>query len=315
MTFPEPHRARPARRGDLDALIELFEARDLADVGFIDQARDEIIEDWASVRFDFDRDTVIAEAPDGSIAAYGVVLALDPTTQIFAIGKVHPTHAGLGLGAALLRETERRAHERLPAGVSAPFRIGIPETDRAAIELVGASAFRHVRSFWHMERGLADGAPPSPEPPEGITLRTGDAGDDEEIAYRVLDEAFRENFGYEPISSDDWLSEFRAWPSYDPTLTVMAFEGHTPVGVSVNSAADDGIGWVAELGVLPEWRRRGIGRALLLRSFAELAVRGQREVRLGVDAENSTGATHLYIGAGMTVRRRFDLYEKVLTGA
>ena len=131
MTFPEPYRARPARRDDLDALVELFEARDLADVGCVDQARDEIVEDWASVRFDFDRDTVIIEAPGGAIAAYGVVLALDPTTQIFAIGKVHPKHAGLGLGAALLRETERRAGGRLPAGVSAPFRTGTPETVRS----------------------------------------------------------------------------------------------------------------------------------------------------------------------------------------
>jgi ribosomal protein S18 acetylase RimI-like enzyme len=58
-----------------------------------------------------------------------------------------------------------------------------------------------------------------------------------------------------------------------------------------------------------------VGRALLTRSFAELATRGHHEVRLGVDTENTTGATHLYAGVGMTVRRRFDLYEKLLTGA
>ncbi|HET9309619.1 MAG TPA: hypothetical protein VFP41_00135 [Actinomycetota bacterium] len=40
MTFSEPYRARSAQRGDLDALVELFQARDLADVGFVDQARD-----------------------------------------------------------------------------------------------------------------------------------------------------------------------------------------------------------------------------------------------------------------------------------
>jgi ribosomal protein S18 acetylase RimI-like enzyme len=314
MTFPSPYRARPARRDDLDALVELFEARDLADVGFVDQARDEIVEDWASVRFEFDRDTVIAEASDGTIAAYGVVLALDPTVQIFAMGKVHPRHAQRGLGAALLRETERLARDRLPAGVRAPFRTGVPETDRAATDLLAASRYRLVRSFWHMERDLLDGAPVA-EPPIGVSLRTGDAGDDEVIAYGVLDEAFRENFGYEPISQEDWLEEFKGWPSYDPTLTVLAFEGDRPVGISINNAADDGIGWVADLGVLPGWRRRGIGKALLLRSFAELAARGQRAVRLGVDSENASGATHLYQGAGMTIRRRFDLYEKVLTGA
>ena len=104
-------------------------------------------------------------------------------------------------------------------------------------------------------------------------------------------------------------------PGYDPSLIVLAFEGEEPVGASVNLAADDGVGWVGDLGVREAWRRRGAGRALLARSFAELAARGHHEVRLGVDTENATGATDLYAGIGMTVRRRHDLYEKQLTGA
>ena len=146
-------------------------------------------------------------------------------------------------------------------------------------------------------------------------MRIGSAGDDEVAAYRVLDDAFRDHFGYEPIEQADWLDEFRGVPGYDPTLVVMAFDDDEPVGISVNLASDDGAGWVGDLGVRSAWRRRGIGRALLLRSFAELAARGHHEVRLGVDTENATGATHLYEGVGMTVRRRFDLYEKQLTGA
>ena len=124
MTFPAPYRARPARRDDLDALVALFEARDRVDVGFVDPSRDEIVADWAVARFDFERDTVVAEAPDGAVAAYGLVLALDPAVQVFAMGKVHPEHTGRGLGSALLVETERRAALRLPPGVSAPFRYG-----------------------------------------------------------------------------------------------------------------------------------------------------------------------------------------------
>ena len=149
----------------------------MADVGFVDQASDEIEADWAAVRFDFDRDTVIAEAPDGSIGAYGIVLALDPSIQIFAMGKVHPHHAGRGLGTALLAETERRAGARLLAGARAPFRTGTPETDRPAVGLFTSRGYRHVRSFWHMQRHL--GEHPAPEPPEGITMRIGSAGDDE----------------------------------------------------------------------------------------------------------------------------------------
>ena len=314
MTFPAPYRARPAGRDDLDALVALFEARDRVDVGFVDQSRDEIVADWAAARFDFERDTVVAETPDGAIAGYGLVLSLDASVQIFGMGTVHPDHTGRGLGSALLLEAERRAALRLPPEVSAPFRTSASSTDAAALELFVERDYAHVRSFWHMQRGLpADDAPVVV--PDGIAMRLGLPEDDEVIAYRVLDEAFRDHFGYEPADKEEWLHEFRGMPGYDPSLIVLAFEGDEPVGVSVNMAADDGIGWVGDLGVRESWRRRGVGRALLTRSFAELAARGHHEVRLGVDTENSTGATHLYAGVGMTVRRRYDLYEKLLTGA
>jgi ribosomal protein S18 acetylase RimI-like enzyme len=45
-----------------------------------------------------------------------------------------------------------------------------------------------------------------------------------------------------------------------------------------------------------------------------LAARGITHVRLNVDAENETGALHLYASVGMTVRRAFDVYEKRLGG-
>jgi mycothiol synthase len=314
VTFPAPYRARPARRDDLDALVALFEARDRVDVGFIDPSRDEIVADWAVARFDIDRDTIVAEAPDGTVAAYGLVLALDPTVQVFAMGKVHPEHAGRGLGSAVLNETERRAAVRIPSGVNAPLRTAMPPTDAAALGLIVGRGYRHVRSFWHMQRGLPAADLPV-DVPDGITMRLGAPEGDEVIAYQVLDEAFRDHFGYEPSEQQEWLQEFRGMPGYDPSLIVLAFEGADPVGVSVSMAADDGVGWVGDLGVLGPWRRRGVGRALLTRSFAELAMRGHHEVRLGVDTENTTGATHLYAGVGMTVRRRYDLYEKLLTGA
>ena len=313
MTFPDPYRARPARRDDLDALVELHEARDLVDVGFVDQARDEILVDWAAPRFEFDRDTVVAQAPDGSIAAYAIVLALDPSVQVFGGGKVHPGHAGVGLGAALLAETERMAAARLSLGVAAPFRTAAPDSDQRAIDLFVRCGYRKVRSFWHMHRELP-AADVSSSTPEGITLRLGSA-EDERLVSRLLDEAFVDHFGFEPMTFEEWQHEHHGDPGYDPTLMVLAYVGDEPAGASVNFTADDGASWVGELGVLVKFRRRGVARALLERSFTELAARGHHHVRLGVDTENASGATHLYESAGMTVRRRYDVYEKQLTGA
>ena len=69
------------------------------------------------------------------------------------------------------------------------------------------------------------------------------------------------------------------------------------------------------IGVRVAWRRRGIGEALLRLAFCELYARGRRRVGLGVDAENTTGATRLYERVGMEVAWRDDAYEKLLQPA
>ena len=60
------------------------------------------------------------------------------------------------------------------------------------------------------------------------------------------------------------------------------------------------------------WRGKGIGRALLLRTFAEFYSRGVHRVTLGVDAESPTGATRLYESVGMNVEDAIVVYEKAL---
>ena len=82
-----------------------------------------------------------------------------------------------------------------------------------------------------------------------------------------------------------------------------------PAGV-LTSFVPSGIGWIGELGVLSEFRGRGVGRALLEAAFVALASRGATIARLNVDGANETGATRLYASVGMDVRREFLLFEK-----
>ena len=110
----------------------------------------------------------------------------------------------------------------------------------------------------------------------------------------------------------------RGAPGYDPVLTVLAFAGERLVGVSVNFAADDGIGWVGDLAVVPEHRRRGIASALLVRSFAALTASGHHDVRLGV-VDACSGLKMLMTFAAFSVgavllmnRSRFEKFMVVL---
>ena len=72
------------------------------------------------------------------------------------------------------------------------------------------------------------------------------------------------------------------------------------------------IGWVDHLGIRRPWRGRGLGMALLLRSFAEFYQRGMHKVGLNVDTESLTGANRLYDRAGMRTVNRYHIYKKVL---
>ena len=121
--------------------------------------------------------------------------------------------------------------------------------------------------------------------------------------------AFADDPGDHPEPFDRWLEEHASNPSYDPTLWLLARDGNVPIAALTASAGDDG-GWVDWLAVLPSHRGRGIGAALLRRSFATFAARGLRRVLVNVDAENVTGATAVYERVGMRVVNRWDLWER-----
>jgi ribosomal protein S18 acetylase RimI-like enzyme len=103
----------------------------------------------------------------------------------------------------------------------------------------------------------------------------------------------------------------------DSAAGFYAARGYVPSRYQFRMVADLEVeparGWVGSIGVLPQWRGRGIGEALLRTSFAEFWRRGERRVALGVDAHNAA-ATRLYERAGMHVLYRITLYEKELRG-
>ena len=61
-----------------------------------------------------------------------------------------------------------------------------------------------------------------------------------------------------------------------------------------------------------EARRRGIGEALLRRSFVTLYELGKQGAQLVVDSESSTGADRLYERVGMTAQPRFANWDRTL---
>jgi ribosomal protein S18 acetylase RimI-like enzyme len=98
---------------------------------------------------------------------------------------------------------------------------------------------------------------------------------------------------------------------YDPANWLLARDGGEIAGISLLFIERDE-GWVGVLGVLPRWRKRGLGKALLLQSFRQIRDAGKPRAVLGVDAANPTGATRLYESAGMRVLTESDAYRLIV---
>jgi ribosomal protein S18 acetylase RimI-like enzyme len=69
-------------------------------------------------------------------------------------------------------------------------------------------------------------------------------------------------------------------------------------------------GWIRQVAVRADQRGQGLGLALLHHAFGALYERGHREVGLGVDEWNETGAKRLYERAGMTAVLEHRWYER-----
>ena len=243
----------------------------------------------------------------GVIVAYGHATPEEPGI-VRSWGVVHPEHRGRGIGSALFDRIEERAAEQL-AGANAPrFRHSISGSDSAAVAMVTARGLRPIRHYWHMQIDLDGPVEPGPAP-DGIEIARIEPAGDLRTVHAILTAAFAGDPGDHPEPIDRWLEEHASNPSYDPTLWLLARDGNVPIA-ALTASADDDTGWVDWLAVLASHRGRGIGAALLRRSFATFAARGLRRVLVNVDAENVTGATAVYEHVGMRVVNRWELWER-----
>jgi mycothiol synthase len=307
MSLPEGYGFRPPTGADLDAIGAVLRADDPDDAGQVVLDADFVREEWNHDGFDPATDAWVVTDRAGGVVAYGNVKREEPHV-IESWGVVHPEHRGLGIGSALLDRIEERASDLLVASPSGRFRHAINARDDAAASMLRDHGLGPVRHFWHMEIDL--GRPIEPGlAPDGIRVGPVDPSGDLAAVHAVLDEAFADDWGYHPEPFERWSGGYTSSPSFDPTLWLLARDGAEPVAaLTANVFGEQG--WVAEVGVVPFHRGRGIATALLRRSFATFAERGLRRVLLNVDAENPTGATVLYERVGMRVVKRWDLWER-----
>ncbi|MGW0858799.1 GNAT family N-acetyltransferase [Streptomyces sp. NPDC002690] len=302
---------RAPRRSELTEILDTVNAAGRAgDATAAAQTVDEYLRVWS--RLDTGRDAWIVTGPGGEVAGYGQVTSETDEGRVHADVYTHPGHEGAGIGTRLLELAEARAAE-LAAGAGRDLSLfnyvylgGVSE------RLLRARGYRRTRVHQRMTIAL-DGPRAAPVWADGVTLRscTGTA-EDLRAVHACVEDAFRDRWGGGPRPYDVWADDL-LYDGFDPSLWLLAERDGRIAGAALCRFRDvrgGPAGEVGQLAVRSRDRRLGIGRSLLLSSFALFAGRGASSVGLDVDSESLTGAHLLYARAGMAVTVSIGRFER-----
>lgn len=295
---------RPAKPEDIEAVHTLIAKQQVADYGQALRTVDDLRKIWQNINIEVDTCTAHA---DGHLAGYAELLEGDsPYIYLAERGNVD-------LAFQLLRILEDKAVAHKTKNVRLFTKIS--EKNNTLLQLFASNGYRSNLSFLMMELEM-DEPPPAPEEVEGISIRPFVRGQDEQGTYQADEEAAEDKGYHTPLTYEGWAKRMRMdQESFDPGLWFLAFEGNEIAGVALNVYdAESNIGWVDHLSVRRAWRRRGIGRALLLHSFGEFYRRGIRHVKLNVDSKSLTNAPRLYQQVGMNTVQQYHIYTKEIDG-
>jgi mycothiol synthase len=273
---------------------------------------------WKTPGFNLETDARLVFGPSGDLAGMIQVWDVNPLhVRPNMWGRVHPDFQGQGLGTMLLEFGENRVQQCVataPPDARVAVNMWVNAKNEHAQQFYLAHGYKLVRTVYDMAIELTE-APPEPQWPEGITLRTMIPGQDDRPVHDALEEAFSDHWGHLPMPFELYMHYLYNSKEFDPTLAFMAMDGDEIAGLSlcIKETLDGEVwGWVDDLGVRRPWRKRGLGLALLRHSFGEFYRRGLPKIGLGVDATNLTGALRLYERAGMHVAQQFRAYQKEL---
>jgi mycothiol synthase len=278
--------AAPTDR-DFDEMLELAQEYDRAEFGDTDWTEDELRE-----HLEHAEEAWVLRV-DGRIVGWASVERRGDR-RVIADGYVHPGWRGHGVGSRLIELTEGAAGAHRPVEIH----NATLNTDEATMRFYERRGYRPGRWFWRMVVDLTE-EPAAPDVP-GIRIAPFDPADARAV-HAALEDSFASHWGHEPESFEDWERRRLRADKFRPDLCFVAWDGDEVAGVLLGDWKRVGDwGWVGSLGVRDRWRGRGIGYALLQRSFARFWELGERRVALGVDAQNPTGATRLYERVGMS---------------
>ena len=309
---------RPATMADLESYLALYTAETLEIYGESSITLEDVQGEWTKPGFDVETGTMAAFLPTGEMIALITIHDYHAVpVRPVVLGYVHPDYRGQGIGTRITEwaiERCRQVFDRVPPDARVVMQdYGVV---RSADPLLLEMGFETKRQSLQMEIHL-NGTIPRPVFPQGFTIQSMADGISLEQLVITSVQSFRDHRGYIDRPLEDsiahWQHDIDALKDvFDPALFLLLLDGDTPAGelmawpVSEESREK---AWVSSLGILPEYRRRGLASQMLYQIFHTLQERGIFRVALGVDGSSLTGATKLYEKVGMHIAQRFNAYE------
>ncbi|WP_405862205.1 mycothiol synthase [Streptomyces sp. NBC_01515] len=234
------------------------------------------------------------------LVGYAQLEDTDPVEAPAAELVVHPSHRGHGhgraLGAALLAASGKRLRVWAHGGHAAA---------RHLAQVLGLTMFRELRQ---LRRPLTDLELPDPVLAEGVTVRTFVPGVDDAAWLAVNAAAFAHHPEQGSLTQGD-LDDRKSEAWFDPSGFFLAERDGDLVGFHWTKVhAEEQLGEVYVVGVLPGAQGGGLGKALTTIGLRHLALQGLPTAMLYVDADNKA-AVSVYERLGFTTYETDLMYR------
>ena len=180
-------------------------------------------------------------------------------------------------------------------------------------KLLEEEGFSQVRTYWNMlcrRESL-----PDEETPEGFTVRSLQDGE-VPILTAAQNAAFQGSWGYCPNTVEQ--VEYRSkMANTSPQGILLLSHGDKTAGycwTCLSPAGESTRGIIGMIGVVPDYRGRGVSRTILLAGMKYLRALGVADIGLEVDGSN-TPAIRLYTSVGFQKAGERHWFERGLSPA
>jgi mycothiol synthase len=298
---------------DLPRLVRLFNETDAVDQADRAVTESELRQRLSDPGHDPTRDRFVVAAPGDPDRLIAHAAVFKPPTAPGGWMQIttHPDWRGQGLGNALLESALARLRDLGAAYVYA----GAEDKNPAAQQFAERRGFRQVQTFIQM-RALPETALAEPVLPAGYSVRTYAEVNDLPVLLEALNRGFIGHWEHHEETAEA-LAHWLTSESVRPEGIFLAFGPQGDVAgicfteISAGRAKRRGAptGYVDSLAVVPEHRRHGLGRALLLIGMRWLREQGQTIIELNAVGDNAL-ALPLYENVGFFISQQAKGYRR-----